>query len=54
MKYGVLGKIQNDDETTSDIISFGGSLDLGFMTPGGAAAVRAKHRGRRKMDNRPC
>lgn len=40
MKYGVLGKIQNDDETTSDIISFGGSLDLGFMTPGGAAAVR--------------
>ena len=42
MKYGVLGKIQNDDEdkTKSDIISFGGSLDLGFMTPGGAAAVR--------------
>ena len=40
MKYGVLGKIQNDDDTTSDIISFGGSLDLGFMTPGGAAAVR--------------
>lgn len=41
MKYGVLGKIQNDDDSTkSDIISFGGSLDLGFMTPGGAAAVR--------------
>lgn len=40
MKYGVLGKIQNSDNTTSDIISFGGSLDLGFMTPGGAAAVR--------------
>lgn len=40
MKYGVLGKIQNDDNTKSDIISFGGSLDLGFMTPGGAAAVR--------------
>ena len=42
MKYGVLGKIQNDDKnkTKSDIISFGGSLDLGFMTPGGAAAVR--------------
>ena len=40
MKYGVLGKIENDDGTKSDIISFGGSLDLGFMTPGGAAAVR--------------
>lgn len=40
MKYGVLGKIQNSDGTKSDIISFGGSLDLGFMTPGGAAAVR--------------
>ncbi len=42
LKYGVLGKIQNDDneKTKSDIISFGGSLDLGFMTPGGAAAVR--------------
>lgn len=40
MKYGVLGKIQNDDGTKSDIISFGGSLDLGFMTPGGAAAMR--------------
>ncbi len=40
MKYGVLGKIQNDDQTMSDIMSFGGSLDLGFMTPGGAAAVR--------------
>lgn len=40
MKYGVLGKIKNDDETMSDIISFGGSLDLGFMTPGGAATAR--------------
>ena len=40
MKYGVLGKIANDDGTKSDIISFGGSLDLSFMTPGGAAAVR--------------
>ena len=40
MKYGVLGKIQNSDGTKSDIISFGGNLDLGFMTPGGAAAAR--------------
>lgn len=40
MKYGVLGKIENDDDTKSDIISFGGSLDLGFMTPGGAAEMR--------------
>ncbi len=39
MKYGVLGKIESDGET-ANIISFGGSLDLGFMTPGGAAAVR--------------
>ncbi len=42
MKYGVLGKIINDgDSKKSDIISFGGSLDLSFMTPGGAAAVRS-------------
>lgn len=40
MKYGVLGKIENDGGTKSDIISFGGSLDLGFMTPGGAAEMR--------------
>lgn len=40
MKYGVLGRIQNSDGTTSDIISFGGALDLSFMTPGGAAAAR--------------
>lgn len=40
MKYGVLGKIQNSDNTKSDIVSFGGSLDLSFMTPGGAASVR--------------
>ncbi len=40
MKYGILGKIKNSDNTKSDIISFGGSLDLGFMTPGGAAAMR--------------
>lgn len=40
MKYGVLGKINDDEGNKTDIISFGGSLDLGFMTPGGAAAVR--------------
>ena len=42
MKYGVLGKILDDEDgdKKSDIISFGGSLDLGFMTPGGAAAMR--------------
>lgn len=40
MKYGVLGKIRDNDDKLSDIISFGGSLDLGFMTPGGAAAMR--------------
>lgn len=40
LKYGILGKIQNADGTKSDIISFGGGLDLGFMTPGGAAIAR--------------
>ena len=42
MKYGVLGKILDDEDgdKKSDIISFGGSLDLGFMTPGSAAAMR--------------
>ncbi len=41
LKYGILGKIQNSEGTESyDIISFGGGLDLGFMTPGGAAKAR--------------
>ena len=40
LKYGVLGKIQNADGKTYDIISFGGGLDLSFMTPGAAAAAR--------------
>lgn len=41
LKYGILGKIQNYDGSESyDIISFGGGLDLGFMTPGGAAKAR--------------
>lgn len=40
-KYGILGKIKDrDSDELSDIISFGGSLDIGFMTPGGAAAAR--------------
>lgn len=40
LKYGVMGKIQNSDGTTSDIISFGGGLDLSFITPGAAQAYR--------------
>ncbi|MDF2921551.1 MAG: hypothetical protein K0R57_465 [Paenibacillaceae bacterium] len=42
LKYGVLGKIQEggDGKKTYDIISFGGGLDLGFLTPGGAAKAR--------------
>lgn len=44
MRYGILGKMQetneDDEEILTDIISFGGSLDLGFMTPGGAAQAR--------------
>lgn len=40
LKYGVLGKIQNADGKTYDIISFGGGLDLSFMTPGAAATAR--------------
>lgn len=40
LKYGVLGKIEEDGETY-DIISFGGGLDLSFMTPGGARTARA-------------
>jgi|LSQX01.2.fsa_nt_gb hypothetical protein len=42
LKYGVLGKIQdeNDSDKTYDIISFGGGLDMSFMTPGGAKTAR--------------
>ena len=42
LKYGVLGKIQDqvDSNKTYDIISFGGGLDVSFMTPGGAKAAR--------------
>lgn len=42
LKYGIMGKIQdeNDSSTTYDIISFGGGLDLSFMTPGGAKTAR--------------
>jgi hypothetical protein len=40
LKYGVLGKIQDGNNETYDIISFGGGLDLGFMTPGGAKTAR--------------
>lgn len=42
LKYGVLGKIQDEknDKKTYDIISFGGGLDLSFMTPGGAKTAR--------------
>ncbi|MDR1603283.1 MAG: cell wall-binding repeat-containing protein [Gracilibacteraceae bacterium] len=39
LKYGVLGKIE-EGGGTYDIISFGGGLDLSFMTPGGASAAR--------------
>ncbi len=45
LKYGVLGKIQNSDGSTYDIISFGGGLDLGFLTPGGAAKARQNKKG---------
>lgn len=42
LKFGVLGKIQDvdDPQETYDIISFGGGLDLSFMTPGGAKTAR--------------
>lgn len=42
LKYGIMGKIQdkNDLTKTYDIISFGGGLDLSFMTPGGAKTAR--------------
>lgn len=42
LKYGVLGKIQDEDDEskTYDIISFGGGLDVSFMTPGGAKNAR--------------
>ncbi|GEM_PF-662211 len=50
LRYGVLGKIQDADDSskTYNVISFGGGLDLSFMTPGGAAAARdnkSKHGG---------
>lgn len=50
LRYGVLGKIQDasNSSKTYNVISFGGGLDLSFMTPGGAAAARenkSKHRG---------
>ncbi|MDR3121032.1 MAG: hypothetical protein LBU58_06840, partial [Clostridiales bacterium] len=42
LKYGLMGKIQdaNNPGKTYDIISFGGGLDLSFMTPGGAKTAR--------------
>lgn len=42
LKYGVLGKIQDEEDSskTYDIISFGGGLDVSFMTPGGAKTAR--------------
>jgi hypothetical protein len=42
LRYGVLGKIQDaeDSSKTYNVISFGGGLDLSFMTPGGAATAR--------------
>lgn len=50
LRYGILGKIQDADDPgkTYNVISFGGGLDLSFMTPGGAAAARqnkSKHGG---------
>lgn len=44
LKYGVLGKIENGS-STYDIISFGGGLDLGFLTPGGATKARQNQKG---------
>ena len=42
LQFGVMGKIQDekDSKILYDIISFGGALDLSFMTPGGAAVAR--------------
>ncbi len=42
LRYGVLGKIQDEDDEskTYDIISFGGGLDVSFMTPGGGKKAR--------------
>jgi hypothetical protein len=50
LRYGVLGKIQdeNDSDKKYNVISFGGGLDLSFITPGGAATARenkTKHGG---------
>lgn len=50
LRYGVLGKIQDagNPGKTYNVISFGGGLDLSFMTPGGAATARenkSKHGG---------
>lgn len=50
LKFGVIGKMQGEKDKdagkddpipVSDIISFGGELDLSFLTPGGAAQNRA-------------
>lgn len=42
LEYGILGKIQDekDSRIKYDIISFGGGLDLSFVTPGGAKEAR--------------
>lgn len=40
LKYGVLGRMQYEDGTITNVISFGGGLDLGFITPGGAKVAR--------------
>jgi hypothetical protein len=52
LKYGVLGKIREGNET-HDLISFGGGLDLGFMTPGGAKTARQNTKEGNKWTKEP-
>ncbi len=40
LRYGIFGRMNDTDGKTYDIISFGGGLDLSFMTPGGAQTAR--------------
>ena len=47
LRYGVFGRMNDTEELSEDvtapyydIVSFGGGLDLSFMTPGGAAKAR--------------
>jgi hypothetical protein len=54
LRYGLLGKMQgegSDSSTLYDIISFGGALDLSFMTIGGAKTAREEKRAQEHNNN---